>query len=70
MGFNRLVHVEALKAERAMLDARPDSDTKTRRLAEVDEQLSQYGEKPNRRNRETASQNPPAAPTPSAPPTI
>jgi hypothetical protein len=44
----RKAHVEALKNELSGLQSRPDSDTKTRRIGEVQAQLKQYGTRPPR----------------------
>jgi len=61
----RQVHVEALQTERENLAARPASDTRDRRLGEVDAQIDEYSDKPSRRKRETAATTP-ATPTPPA----
>jgi hypothetical protein len=44
----RQVHVEALKAELAMLQGRPDSDTKDRRIGEVQAELKKFSRAPAR----------------------
>jgi hypothetical protein len=44
----RQVHVEALKVELETLQRRPDSDTKTRRVGEVEAELRKFGRNPAR----------------------
>lgn len=64
-GEARKTHVEAVRAERESIAARPeDHPTRDRRLADIDTELGKYGEKPNdgaRRGRaETAVKGPDA----------
>jgi len=52
----RQAHLEALKAERDSVAGRPESDTRARRLQEIDAQIDEYSDRPTRRRRETAAQ--------------
>ncbi|MGX7679080.1 hypothetical protein ACSMXN_09280 [Jatrophihabitans sp. DSM 45814] len=62
--MRREQYISGLKDEKASLEQRPQSDTRDRRLAEVDDQLDQYGEKPQGRRREKRSTEPTPPPPP------
>lgn len=58
----RQAHVEALQSERDAVAARPGEgagkDVRERRLREIDEQLSEFGQKPNGRGGKRTATNP------------
>lgn len=52
--MDRKQYVEALRVERAALNNRVDSESKARRIADVDAELAKFAEQPTSRRREKA----------------